>query len=313
MTDISILIEDMLAYKESLGFSRRIYEGWLRDFASYFTKEGIQEFSADSITPWIAKRDTEGDSGFRKRATVLREFSKYLYGTGETDYTIPTTIFPVVHTYTPYIFTDQELRNLFEACDHELYSKESPCRSLIIPVIYRLIYFCGLRPNEGRELLKNDFDYDARTLFIRKNKSHRERRIPISDDVAEMCQRYLYRSTQIYPETDCFFPSPYGMPYGHKWLTDTFLRLWDASKPEGNVSRVRVYDLRHRWATAGFMKWLDEGADLYAMLPYLSAYMGHAGFKDKLYYIHLLPENLQRSAAIDWDRFEAVIPEVGHE
>ena len=48
MTDISILIEDMLAYKESLGFSRRTYEGWLRDFASYFTKEGIQEFSADS-------------------------------------------------------------------------------------------------------------------------------------------------------------------------------------------------------------------------------------------------------------------------
>lgn len=313
MTDIFILIEDMLAYKESLGFSRRTYEGWLREFASYFTREGIQEFNAASITPWIAKRDTESDSGFRKRATVLREFSKYLYGIGRTDYIIPTTLFPIVHTYTPYIFTDQELRNLFEACDRELYSKGSPCRSLIIPVIYRLIYFCGLRPNEGRELLKSDFDYDARTLFIRKNKSHRERWIPISDDVAEMCQRYIYRSAQIYPETDCFFPSPYGMPYGHKWLTDTFLRLWDASKPEGNVSRVRVYDLRHRWATAVFMKWLDEGADLYAMMPYLSAYMGHAGFKDTLYYIHLLPENLLKSAAIDWDRFEAVIPEVEHE
>ncbi|MCR2018208.1 hypothetical protein NSB04_00345 [Blautia pseudococcoides] len=48
-------------------------------------------------------------------------------------------------------------------------------------------------------------------------------------------------------------------------------------------------------------------------MPYLSAYMGHAGFKDALYYIHLLPENLLRSAAIDWDRFEAVIPEVEHE
>lgn len=103
------------------------------------------------------------------------------------------------------------------------------------------------------------------------------------------------------------------MPYGHKWLTDTFLRLWDDSKSAGNVSRVRVYDLRHRWATAVFMKWLNEGADLYAMMPYLSAYMGHAGFKATLYYIHLLPENLLRSAAIDWDRFGSVIPEVGHE
>lgn len=37
-----ILIENMLAYKESLGFSRRTYEGWLRDSASYFTNPSFR-------------------------------------------------------------------------------------------------------------------------------------------------------------------------------------------------------------------------------------------------------------------------------
>ena len=79
-------------------------------------------------------------------------------------------------------------------------------------------------------------------------------------------------------------------------------------------AKAVVYDLRHRHATTVLMKWMDEGADLGAKLPYLSSYMGHAHFSDTAYYIHLLPENLIRSAAIDWGRFSDLIPEVaGHE
>lgn len=61
------------------------------------------------------------------------------------------------------------------------------------------------------------------------------------------------------------------------------------------------------------MKWLDEKEDLYALLPYLSAYMGHAHLEDTAYYIHLLPEKLMRTAAIDWETFEQLLPEVGNE
>jgi integrase len=61
------------------------------------------------------------------------------------------------------------------------------------------------------------------------------------------------------------------------------------------------------------MKWLDEGADLIAKLPYLSAFMGHTHFSDTAYYIHLLPENLIRSAAIDWGHFSSLIPGVAED
>lgn len=306
-------IREMLEYKESLGYSRKTYESYLKDFQRYFMESCHDTFTESTVLPWCKKRDTETPEGFRRRITPLRELSKYLYAMGYAGYIVPTDIFPAIHRETPYIFTDRELIRLFAESDREPYCKVSPCRHLIIPVIYRLIYFCGLRPNEGRELKRSDFCHEDRTLFIRKNKSHRERLIPVSDDVAGMCRDYMNKSMQVYPDTEYMFPSPTGEPYQKRWLADTFRRLWDASNPEKRHVKVRVYLLRHRYATAVYAKWLDEGADLNARLPYLSAYMGHAGFEDTAYYIHLLPERLLPSARIDWGRLDAMIPEVEDE
>lgn len=313
MMDISRCISEMLEYKESIGFSRKTYERYLDDFKRYFSGVGHTSFAAETVLPWCEKRDTETPEGFRRRITPLRELSKYMYAMGYADYIIPSGIFPVTHRATPYIFTDSELQRLFSESDQEPYCKASPCRHLIIPVIYRLIYFCGLRPNEGRELKRSDFCHKDRTLYIRKNKAHRERLIPMSDDVADMCQEYLKKSVAVFPDTEYMFPSPTGEPYQKRWLADTFRRLWDTSKPAGNDTKVRVYLLRHRYATAMFMKWLDEKADLNAMLPYLSAYMGHANFSDTAYYIHLLPESLLASASVDWGKMNSLIPEVEDE
>ncbi len=301
-------IQGMLEYKESLGYSRKTYESYLKDFQRYFMEAGHDVFTEGTVLPWCKKRDTETPEGFRRRITPLRELSKYLYAMGYAEYIVPTDIFPAIHRGTPYIFTDGGLIRLFAESDREPYCKAGPCRHLIIPVIYRLIYFCGLRPNEGRELKRSDFCYEDRTLFIRKNKSHRERLIPVAGDVAEMCRDYMNKSIEVYPGTEYMFPSPTGKPYQKRWLADTFRRLWAASNPEKCHVKVRVYLLRHRYATAVYAEWLDGGVDLNARLPYLSAYMGHAGFEDTAYYIHLLPERLLLSARIDWGRLNAMIP-----
>jgi hypothetical protein len=46
------------------------------------------------------------------------------------------------------------------------------------------------------------------------------------------------------------------------------------------------------------------------MLPYLRAYMGHDSLSETAYYIHILPENLVKTTAIDWDAFNSMLPEV---
>ena len=267
----------------------------------------------DMALGWCIKRESEKESGYRRRASALREFTKYLYAIGVSEYILPTSYYPLSQRYTPYIFSDKELADIFYASDHEKYDRYSPCRHLIIPVIYRLIYFCGLRPNEGRELKRCDLNFENGTLFIRKNKSHRERLIPMAPDMLAMCKDYAKKVFIIFPDTESFFPSPTGEPYSPKWLTTHFLKLWKEVKPERNSARIRVYDLRHRYATTVMMKWLNEKADIYSMLPYLSSYMGHTNFADTAYYIHLLPENLLNSYSVDWARFSKLIPEVPYE
>lgn len=308
-------LEDMLTYKDSLGYSRKSYEGFLNDFTSYLHKYHTDaiRLTEDMVMGWCVQRETEKESGFRRRATALREFTKYLYAVGASDYILSTNYYPLSQKYTPYILSDKELTDIFFASDHKKYDRNSPCRHLIIPVIYKLIYLCGLRPNEGRELRKCDIDYENGTLFIQKNKSHRERLIPMAPDVIDMCRCYNKKISVIFPDTEYFFPSPTGEPYSSKWLARHFLKLWDEVKPKGNSAKIRVYDLRHRYATTVMMKWVDEKANLYAMLPYLSSYMGHTNFSDTAYYIHLLPENLLNSPSIDWTRFSELLPEVPNE
>ena len=57
------------------------------------------------------------------------------------------------------------------------------------------------------------------------------------------------------------------------------------------------------------MRWLAEGKDLNAYVPYLCAYMGHASF-NSTYYVHLLPDKL---AVLDFMNPKGIVPEVPHE
>lgn len=305
-------IEDMIQYKESLGYSRRTYSGFLNDLARYLLQKGIhnEELKLSEIMPWCVQRDTEKPESFRRRITAARELTKYLYAIGKCNGILSMDLVPSVHRYTPYLFTDAELHAVFQKSDAQEQASRNPLYKDIIAVIFRLIYFCGLRPNEGRELYRGDIDTEKGTLLIRKNKTHKERIIPMAEDLSVLCKRYLVKRDTLFPDSVYLFPAASGKAYSAKWLTRQFLQLWNQACPEKKNVRVRVYDLRHRFATAVMMEWIDNGEDLYTVLPYLSAYMGHSDFRDTAYYIHLLPERLLKTDAVNWYRFQTLIPEV---
>lgn len=305
-------IKDMLLYKESIGYSRKSYEYDLVRFCKFIESKqlNVSDLKEDIIQSWCSRWESESPTGARRRVQSVRELLKYLSAIGVDCYVLPSSFLPRAVIRTPYIFTDKELLGIFNMCDSLTPERSSPHRHLILPVLLKLIFFCGLRPNEGRELQSCDIDFEKGIILIRKNKSHKERYVALSGDVLQMCKAYRSTITSAFNDQTYFFPSPDGVPYDRHWLARQFRMIWKKVKANANEAAAVVYDLRHRYATTMMMKWLNDGADLNAKLPYLSTYMGHTHFSDTAYYIHLLPENLIRSAAIDWSRFSDLIPEV---
>jgi integrase len=135
----------------------------------------------------------------------------------------------------------------------------------------------------------------------------------MSDDMLALCRKYEERRKVFGNGCDFFFPSNSSHSLNSAKLLSTLSKAWTSAVCSANnpIPRtIRVYDLRHRFATERLMRWLDEGQDLMRMLPYLRTYMGHGQLSETAYYIHLLPENLAKSSAIDWSVFNAMFPEV---
>ena len=57
---------------------------------------------------------------------------------------------------------------------------------------------------------------------------------------------------------------------------------------------------------------MTRGADVTALLPYLSRYMGHAGFESTFYYVHTSPDFLRGYADLAATG-PSLLPQVGFE
>jgi integrase len=129
----------------------------------------------------------------------------------------------------------------------------------------------------------------------------------------KQCREYDVIRNIMNPQSEYFFARADGAPMPNYQLVHLINVCWRQANPDvpaNMLPRLRPYDLRHRFASTLLQKWLGEERDLYAMLPYLRAYMGHESFSSTAYYIHLLPENLLNSSGVDWSGIDAVSPEV---
>jgi integrase len=308
--NFSQTIEAALSHREMLGYSRSPHDSTLRSFEKFCAKSFPEEtnLTKELVLGWMEERPSKGAAG------AIRFLGKHLDAMGQPAYILPDGFIGGKNTFAPYILTNEELREFFTAADTLAANKKRPFRHIIAPVIFRLLYTCGLRPNEGRELRRDNINFDSGEILITHTKHNKERFVVMSDDMLSLCRQYDEKRRAFFPSSEYFFPQPNGDCHPSKWLTDAFQLCWQGACRAMNsavpVSGVRVYDLRHRFATARLNLWLDEGKDLYAMLSYLQAYMGHSSLSDTAHYIHILPENLSKSPGVNWTALEAAIPEV---
>ncbi len=300
-------IHDMLEYKKALGHNASSYSWNLQSFDRFCQKFYPNEtvLTQELTFAWCNAMEKKSRSNYRMHA--IREFGKFLAASGVEAYVLPTRLIGTHRAELPYLFTDEELKRFFAASDKIPPRKTTPLLEYTIPVIFRLQYGCGLRPQEARLLKRKNFDYKRRIIYIAEAKQLKDRRIAVNTGLMELCRRYDVISEMIQPGRTYFFESPRGRAYTHGWMTAKFHQCWNLAELGDEKGASTPYDLRHNFATRTLMRWAEEDKDFGAYLPYLSTYMGHASFKSTYYYVHLLPERLSK---MDFVRCKDIIPEV---
>lgn len=315
-SQIELLLEDWIATGHRFWALKRSF----RSFDSYCTKNGVTQevLSKNLVCSWMQEEvDRAIGSELGERANAIRKLARYYVAAGKDAYVLPVgymTQYTPKRTRTIHLFTDDELASFFYATDTiSLKHEVDPWVAEVSPVMFRMLYTCGLRPNEVREIKCADLNMETGEIRIRHNKGRKERIVVMSSDMANMCRKYLIRKAIFAPNEEYLFPRQKGGFYTGKLFTALFQRCWKKANPgipKSELRHVRPYDLRHRFASVVLQNWIDEGKNLYSMLPYLSAYMGHSRISHTAYYIHILPENLMRSSGISWETMDNIVPEV---
>lgn len=289
-------IKDFIALKRGLGFKydteSTIYSIFDR-FAVQRSETtiGITRELADE---WCKKDKNESDSYRKHRVICLCQLSSYLCQIGIRSY-IPQI--PVSHsTFTPYIFSKNEVMALFNAADR-LRAKRKSMKTILfsIPVLLRFLYATGVRISEALYLKNKDINLDDHYFILRDSKNDKERMIPISQSLVSICREYVANRDKLpllQPKNEYFFISANGSAIKRDAVYRKFRKILKNAGINylGEHLGPRIHDLRHTFSVHSLAIMAESGMDLYCSLPILSTYLGHQSLQSTNSYVRLTAE-----------------------
>lgn len=307
-------LKSHIKLKQAIGYKYVTEARHLKRF-DQFTLEKYPDatcLTREIVLNWCSKQPHEAQENQCTRASILRQFSKYLDTMGINAYILPKGYYPKASQYVPYIYSPEELVRFFAQTDQCHYSPECPHRHLIMPVFFRMIYQCGLRVSEARLLTVGDVDLSGGVLSIHHSKKDNSRLVPMADSLVKRCREY---SAKVHPVSvfgDYYFPALGGKPMTNTNVYHNFRRfLWRAGiSHKGRGFGPRIHDFRHAYAVYCLKGWSEQGRDLAVYLPILQTYMGHDSFQDTAYYLRLTADVFPDITLKLENRYPDVIPEL---
>lgn len=305
-------LEAYLAFKQAMGCDGTSRVWYLRQFDTYCAHHDKTVFDRDTVESWVLAQLNRSSGRYRSWMSYLRDFGRWLRAHGHASAYVLSEQWkaPFVPAH-PYLLTTDEIDRFFTAAAH--LQAQSPWRWQAV-AFFTLMHSCGLRTGEARSLLTQQVDLRDGHLDITWSKGNRSRRLPVTDDVAEVLTACDKASRRQFPSRGTFFVSASGNQVTAAAVGVVFHRIWDqAGLPwSADGSNPRPYDFRHHFAYANIERWMNRGTDVTSMLPYLARYMGHATFDSTFYYVHTSPDFMNGYANLAAP-CQALLPEVGFE
>ena len=292
--------KQFVVLKKGLGYVSLRTEWVFLEFDKFFIDNNITTLGITNqqVEQWRTTRINDAPSTIYTKYSILSQFCKYMCQVGYDCYIPRMPVNLSKNSFTPHIFSNREMADIFNACDNmRLYDKHMSTILFFVPIIIRLLYATGLRISEAIALKNNDVDFNKRCLYVRKSKNGNERIAPLSDSLIYVLKQYLhYRDRMPIPRINdtngYFFVSPEGTNCRQGSVYNWFRKVLALSGiPHiGDHQGPRVHDLRHTFAVHSLVQMAKSGQDLYYSLPLLSICLGHKSLDATDQYVRLTSE-----------------------
>jgi site-specific recombinase XerD len=194
---------------------------------------------------------------------------------------------PYAHLHLPSIAKPKKLPVILSR--QELWSMLMHAQLLKHKLLIGLLYGCGLRCMEVRNIQLSHIDCERKLLHIVQSKGNKDRCVPLSVHLIRGIQTYINAQ---HPKIYLFegTGNPQGKDFdgrysqrGVQWAVKT------VAKQAGIIKEVHTHMLRHTYAT----HLLEDGVNIIAVQKLL----GHVNIETTMEYLHVcqLPEQLPQS------------------
>jgi len=280
--------------KRKLGFKFETQAGVLLVFDRLAEKSGeiSKGISRELAEKWGKRKPNESERYRYDRVRIVAQFSMFLRDLGIESFVFKVPPMPN-DTFIPHIYSPKEIEAIFKAADQLVIDKRYMNSCIFsIPLLLRLLYATGIRIGEALNLSDDDINIDEKYLRVKDSKNGKQRIIPISESLVNVCKEYLKQKQQL-PigkiKSKYFFVKVDGRKCSRLAVANWFkecLRKADIRCVQRNHF-PRIHDLRHTFAVISLATMAEAGIDLYASLPILSTYLGHQSLDATNHYVRL--------------------------
>lgn len=213
-------IQAYISLRESIGYKEYSYDRSLHMFDRFCMTHfpDTTSITQELAEAWCTQKANEKMKTLQRRAVILRGFTKYLISIRKDAYLIPDGMIGKPEKFIPYLYSDHELRLFFDSADSLPIHSMSPNRELVVPVLFRMMYCCGLRPQEVRHLRRRDVSHIDGTLHIVDSKRNKDRIVVMAEELRRLCQMYDKLIQCRLANREFFFQHPAGGAYSAEWV-----------------------------------------------------------------------------------------------
>ncbi len=301
-------------YKRNLGYKfgeSSLYN--LRYMDDFFRKYDMPTLilNQEMVEDYVSRRGSESPKTQHMRMSLIRQFSLFMNSIGFSFYVHPKELIPITNTFMPYIFTHEEIVRILKVVDNLEYTPSSKYYHLIYPMLFRMLYGCGLRINEALSLKKVEVDIENGILTVTKAKNNTSRLVPMSKSLNHYCRRYASKMGFDMHGDGYFYPSRDKGKYNNTPVYVKFKHFMKAAEIfTDNEVGPRVHDIRHTFAVHSLEKMVKDGQDIYCALPILCAYLGHRDIESTEKYLRLTEEVYGQIIDSLTPLYDGIFPEV---